>query len=384
VLQYAARAVQLGQQLFGRDCEEEFLKRLELVQSNISEFGNGRDIYERFVRPAMLDLPGVAAHYAISSFFDGYKQWDDIYSYEARLRDVGTIESHGAKLSAGMVEIRSRITHAQLDFNFAVLHAGGHNLRAGVCEAHEEFHHFANEARQRLSEGGFNSCLRALEHYFGGETYSLKSLFRDKRKRIVTQIVDSTLAHIDQLYGDVYEHNVTLIDFLRELAMPLPPMLRVSSEFVLSNEIRRSLGSERLDCERLQCLIESALQKGIPLDGSVSVALRERLDRTMNAWSIDPFDIYALRELEVLIALLRAVSTEADLWRAQNTYYQLMRAIEHIKLRSTSNTSVRMFRSLGDSLGIAVPETVLPAIENEAAAIPVPQSPELQLSAPAE
>jgi hypothetical protein len=31
-----------------------------------------------------------------------------------------------------------------------------------------------------------------------------------------------------------------------------------------------------------------------------------------------------------------------------------------------------------------VPETVLPAIENEAAAIPVPQSPELQLSAPAE
>ena len=383
VLQYAARAVQLGQQLFARDCEAEFLKRLELVRSNISEFGNGRDIYERFVRPAMLDLPGVAAHYAISSFFDGYKQSDDIYSYEARLRDVSTIESHGAKLSAGLVEIRSRITHAQLDFNFAVLHAGGHNLRAGVCEAHEQFHHFANEVRQRLCESGFNPCSRTLEHYFGAETYSLKSLFRDERKRIVTQIVDSTLADIDKLYGDVYEHNLTLIDFLRELAMPLPPILRVSSEFVLSNEIRRSLSGEKADCERLQCLIESAMQKGIALDGSVNVALRDRLDCAMSAWSIDPFDVQALRELEVLVPLLRTVSTEADLWQAQNTYYELMKSLKHINLRSVSNISGKLFRSLGDSLGIAVPETVLPTIEQEAV-IPVPQSPELQLSVSAE
>jgi alpha-amylase/alpha-mannosidase (GH57 family) len=60
VLQYAGRAVQLGQQLFGGQREEQFLKRLEAVHSNIPEFGNGRQIYERFVTPAMLDLPGVA------------------------------------------------------------------------------------------------------------------------------------------------------------------------------------------------------------------------------------------------------------------------------------------------------------------------------------
>src|SRR2546425_969689 len=82
-------------------------------------------------------------------------------------------------------------------------------------------------------------------------------------KRIVTQIVDNTLADIAKLYGEVYEHNVTLIDFLRDLAMPLPPILRVSSEFVLNNEIRRSLSGEKVDCERLQRLIELASQKGI-------------------------------------------------------------------------------------------------------------------------
>jgi alpha-amylase/alpha-mannosidase (GH57 family) len=383
VLQYAARAVQLGQQLFGRDCEEEFLKRLELVQSNISEFGNGLDIYERFVRPAMLDLPGVAAHYTISSFFDGYERSHSVYSYEANLRDVSTLESDGAKFSAGVVEIKSRITHARLDFNFAVLHAGGHNLRAGVCEAHQEFSDFTNEVCQRLSEDGFKSCLRGLEQYFGGETYSLKSLFRDERKRIVTQIVDSTLADMDKLYGDVYEHNVTLIDFLRDLAMPLPPMLRVSSEFVLSNDIRRSLSSEKIDCERLQRLIASAMRKGIVLDASVNVALRERLDRTMNRWSIDPFDIETMSELEVLIPLVRAVSDEADIWQAQNTYYELMRTLNHLSPGSICNTSLELLRSLGHSFGIAVPEPFLPAIEKKVTVISAPP-PELQLSASAE
>ena len=381
VLQYAARAVQLGQQLFGRDCETEFLKRLELVQSNIFEFGNGRDIYERFVRPAMLDLPGVAAHYAISSFFDGYEESDSIYSYEARLRDVSTFESEGAKLAAGVVEIRSRITHAQLDFNFAVLHAGGHNLRAGVCEAHEEFSNFIKEARLRLSESGVNGGLRALDHYFRGEIYSLKSLFRDERKRIVSQIVDGALADIDKLYADVYEHNVTLIDFLRDLAMPLPPILRVSSEFVLNNEIRRSLSGEKIDCERLQRLIESATQKGIALDGSVKLALRGRLDRTMNRWSIDPFEVQTLSELEVVIPILRAVSFEGDLWEAQNTYFELMKAIAPLKPDSIGKTSFELFGRLGKSLGIAVPEAVVPAAENKLPVISVPPAPELQLSA---
>jgi len=380
VLQYAARAVQLGQQLFGKDCEEEFLKRLELVHSNVPDFGNGRDIYERFVRPGMLDLPGVAAHYAISSFFDGYEQSDSIYSYQAHLRNVSTFQSDGARLAAGVVEIRSRITHAQLDFNFAVLHGGGHNLRAGVCEAHEEFSDFTTEARQRLSDEGFNGCLRTLDHYFGGETYSLKSLFRDERKRIVSQIVDSAVADIDKLYGDVYEHNVTLIDFLRDLAMPLPPILRVSSEFVLNNSIRRAISSERVDFERVRLLIRRAAQTGVALDEGVKLALGERLERTMYRWSNEPFVLQTLSELEQLISLLQAAPFETDFWDAQNTYYESMKAVMQSKPKDPGDPWREVFGRLGNSLGIAVPRMALVASEKKFAVATVPPAPELQLS----
>jgi len=385
VLQYAARAVQLGQQLFARDCEEEFLKKLDLVRSNITEFGNGRYIYERFVRPAMLDLPGVGAHYAISSFFEGYDQSDSIYSYQARLRDVSVIEHDKLKLAAGTVVIRSRITHAQLDFNFAVLHAGGHNLRAGVCEAHYEFPQFTKEARLRLCNSGSSACAQTFDHYFGTETYSLKSLFRDERRRIVTQIIDSTLADIDKLYGDVYEHNVNLIGFLRELAMPLPPILRVSSEFVLNNAIRRCLRTEEIDFERLRVLMKMAAQTGIALDDSVKSALRERLDRTMDAWSRDPFALQKLSEVERLIPFFRAAPLKpAGLWQAQNTYYQLLKEIMDMKVGTPDDTWRQLFRSLGESLGIAVPQMFLPAEEKKFNVASVPQELQLQLSGHAE
>ncbi len=380
VLQYAARAVQLGQQLFARDCEEEFLERLELVRSNIPEFGNGRDIYERFVRPAMLDLPGVAAHYAISSFFDGYLQTDSIYSYEAYLNNVRTCEREGVKLATGAVNIRSRITHARLDFNFVVLYAGGHNLRAGICEAHDEFRDFIKDASHRLSGGDFNDCLRGLDHYFGSATYSLKSLFRDKRRSIVTQIVDAALTNIDKLYGDVYEHNVTLIAFLRELAMPLPPILRVSSEFVLNNSIRGAVSSEKIDFERVQLLISMAAQTKVALEDSVKSALHGRLERTRERWLKEPLVLQTLSELDQLIELLQAAPFESDLWRAQNSYYEVMNVVRHLKTSAPGEAWLRIFRSLGTRLGIALPQIAVAAAgEGKFSAAAVPHTPQVEL-----
>jgi alpha-amylase/alpha-mannosidase (GH57 family) len=55
VIQYAGRAVQLAQDLFGGGVEEGFLKILEQAKSNIPEQGDGRLIYERLVRPAMIE-----------------------------------------------------------------------------------------------------------------------------------------------------------------------------------------------------------------------------------------------------------------------------------------------------------------------------------------
>jgi len=87
VLRYAGRAVQLAEDLFGPPIEEQFLSRLEQAWSNISGMGNGRDVYERFVRVGVVGLPGVAAHYAISSLFNGYRGRSSAYCYRLDLQE---------------------------------------------------------------------------------------------------------------------------------------------------------------------------------------------------------------------------------------------------------------------------------------------------------
>ena len=371
VLQYSARAVQLGQQLFAKDLEDQFLSRLEAVRSNIPEFGNGRNIYDRFVRPVMLDLPGVAAHFAVSSFFEGYRESDSIYSYGADLQGVQTFAQGKLNLSVGRARITSRITHAFVDFDFAVLYAGGHNLRAGIAPAHRDFAAFVEQVRALLPDCDFQSLAPVFEHYFGNEIYSLKSLFHDERRRIVSQIVDSKLADIDRLYSDVYEENISLIGFLREIGMPLPRILRVSSEFVLKNEIRRCLENDEIDLSRMSQLLDTARHHDISFDANLPAAFHRRVELMMTAWKQSPLDLKALEQLQPIVELMRVAPFEADLWTAQNNFYEVMILVAALTPDDCSSEWLTEFRRLGESLGISVPKPFM--------RLPVPAEPEPEL-----
>ena len=353
VFQYAARAVQLGEQLFGGEWEEEFLKRLQNVHSNISDFGNGRNIYERFVRPAMLDLPGVAAHYAISSFFEGYEPAVSIYSYRADLLNVQKFENGRLRLATGQARITSRVTHAQLDFSFAVAYSGAHNLLAGICPVHQDFASFVEHLRAAPA-AEFNHCVRLLQSYFGADVYSLRSLFHDERRRILGQIVETTLSNLDEVYRDVYEHNTSLIAFLRELRLPMPPILQVSSEFTLQNAVKRALSAEEIGFDELRRLLESSKREGISLDGNLKSEFHRRLNQLISRWAKDPFELEYLRDVQRLVSALSGMEFEANLWKAQNTYYELMSSISSLKDFDVDEEWRRAFQDLGTTLGMAV------------------------------
>ena len=83
VMQYAARAMQLAQDIFGDHREQHFLERLAKAPSNLDSFKNGAEVYERYVKPATVNLLGVGAHFAISSLFFGFQDHSIIYCYEA-------------------------------------------------------------------------------------------------------------------------------------------------------------------------------------------------------------------------------------------------------------------------------------------------------------
>ena len=64
-------------------------QKLSLAKSNIPEFRDGAHIYERFVKPTVVDLHKVGAHYAISSVFNSYPEEARIYCYTVSRRISG-------------------------------------------------------------------------------------------------------------------------------------------------------------------------------------------------------------------------------------------------------------------------------------------------------
>ena len=356
VLQYAARAVQLSEQLFGGDIEGPFLQRLESVQSNIVEFGSGRNIYERFVRTAMLDMFGAAAHYAISSLFDGYFKRESIYGYSADLHDAQVFGEGKKKLAIGSACLTAQSTRAQLDFNFAVLCHGDHRLLAGISpnSPDQEFQSFTQQASEMFSRGEVAGCWSAIEFYFGERTYSLKSLFRDEQQRIISQLLSASLADIDEISRKVHEQHASQIGFLTERHVPLPAVMQTLGQFVLGNAIRRSLEEEKPDFDQIRKLLEIARRDGLSLtDSSLNSALHIRLRSTLRRWRQKPTDLATMQALEALVSLGRVAPFNADLWEAQNQYYETMATLSVRGRLPVDATWLRQFQKLGEDMGIA-------------------------------
>ena len=99
VIQYAGRAAQLAEELFGDHRESLFIEKLSQAKSNIPEHRDGGRIYQKFVQPAFVDLRKVGAHYAIRSLFEPYETDTQVYRYNVE-RQAGSIVRRGEKQRA--------------------------------------------------------------------------------------------------------------------------------------------------------------------------------------------------------------------------------------------------------------------------------------------
>jgi hypothetical protein len=359
ILQYAARALQLGRQAAGEDREEGFLQRLQEAWSNVPGCGNGRHVYERFVKPVMLDLVGVGAHYAISSMFSAYRSNDSIFCYRVALEKSQVLESGKTKFAAGVASITSETTDTSLRVGFGVLHFGDHNLSAGVrpLDGAPWFEEFADQACRTFSGADLPACLRLIDRYFSGSIYSLKSLFHDERKRILNLIVESTLNDAEGLFRRVYDEHAPLMCFLSELQVPLPPILRLTTEFVLAKAARRALADQATELDEVRALLDAVRRSGFSLDASnLESGLRQRLNALVERWMRNPGNLETLEEVENVVALSRIQPFGLNLWKSQNAYYELSQALTGNGQGTVNEEWLRHFRGLGQWLGVALPE----------------------------
>ncbi|HET8667236.1 MAG TPA: DUF3536 domain-containing protein [Terriglobales bacterium] len=360
VIFYAGRAIQLARDLFDDSFEEQFLEHLAQAKGNLAEHVDGADIYRKWVKPAMVDLLGVGAHYAISSLFDGYGQQNAIYCYDVNVENYEDREYGRAHLAIGHVRTRSRITLESAEVSFGVLHFGDHNLNAGVrlFQGAESYERMQREISDTFASGDLAATLRQLDRNFEGTAYSLKSLFRDEQRRILGVITEEVLTDAGTSYRHIYELHAPLMRFLSELHMPLPNVLQLTAEFVINASVRQALSEGDIAVDRVRGLLDTAARERINLDSTgFGFLLNKRIQGLTQEFLRDPEDLDRLQQLNSLVHLARSLPFGVDLWKAQNGLYSLLRTLYPEMIRRNSDASrywIEQFTSTAEELNLRV------------------------------
>ena len=360
VMQYAARAIQLGTMLFGNHREEHFMELLAYAPTNIPDYLNGAEIYRRFVKPAMVDLLGVGAHYAISALFRNFEQHSAIYSYEVNLLDSRKLQSGRMQLAVGRANICSRITRNQSDVTFGVLHLGDNNVIAGVREFRggPDYNLLLRDTEAAFARVDIADMIRALDRHFDQTAYSLKSLFKDERRRVVGRLLESVVDEAEAMYRQIYDSHASLMRFLGEIHMPYPRVLSVTAEFVVNSALRRSFEDDPLDIMKITALLDTARRENLSLDvPGLSYALTGRINSLMQAFAAMPADTETLERMNTIFSLIQSLPFRLNLWKVQNLYYGLSQSLYPEMAERKDQRSrewVRLFSDLGQKLGITL------------------------------
>jgi alpha-amylase/alpha-mannosidase (GH57 family) len=326
-IQYAGRMVQLAEELFANDIEQRFLEKLALAKSNIPEHADGAVIYRKFVKPASVDLLKVGAHYAMSSLFESYPDKTRIFAYSVDNKDYRLKRSGKMRLAFGKARFISEITQDSEMLMFGVLHFGDHNLHGGVAlhRSEEAYRDLNKSIRDAFSSSDLAATIHCLDQGFAGHTYSLKNLFRDEQRKVLTEVLESTVEHSFSVARDLYADQAPLLRFMSDCGIPIPRELKASAEVALNGLLRQALAAPELDQTAIQGQLEEMRIAGIPLDQTgLEIVLRRNLEKGADHFFEDPRDLGRLTKFRENLVVARSLPFPLVLWSLQNRCYEVL------------------------------------------------------------
>ena len=365
VIGYAGRVVQLAEELFKVTFEEPFLEKLAMAKSNLAEYGDGANIYNRYVKPSIIDLEKVGAHYSISSLFSPYGERADIFSYSVKRLDYHTGEAGKLRMALGQARFTSKVTQESEVLTFWVVHFGDHNVAGGVqpVEQLTGYQDLLDRMSDSFERVDIPEVVRLLDKRFG-KTYSLRSLFRDEQRRIVRFILSNTVAEAEAAYLQLYEHHAALMRFIARLGTPMPREFTAAIEYGINSLLRRACSSDELDPVRIGGYLREAAASNVTLDRTtLEFSLRQKIEALSTRFAADPSNIEKVQELKEGLKIARQMPFPVDVWTAQNHVYAIQAGLyQRMRRRAQRGDSrakawTEAYVQLSELLSIKVPNT---------------------------
>lgn len=318
---YAARAIQLARDITRHDLEPEFLEMLKLVPSNLPEYGNAANAYNKFVKPSIVDIHRVGAHYAVSSLFTEYPEQSKIYSFGVKSEYFETFEAGKQSLAIGKALLTSEVTLEEETIAFAVLHLGDHHLFGGVRQfgSDEDFMAMRDEIVEAFQKSRVHEAIVLMDKHYGTHNYSFWHLFKDDQKKILNMVLSQTMSNIEVAFRQIYENNYPVLQAMKELSIEPPRALKYTGDYTVSLDLERIIQQEDIDVRELRQIAVSITNLSVEVDRvRLNYMVEVRINAMMERFNAQPKDLLLMENIIKYIRAVKEVQLTPDLWRAQN------------------------------------------------------------------
>ena len=369
VIDYASRALQLSEGVVEGDLEKAFLERLREAKSNLRENHDGLWIYQNFVLPIRLDLVKVGAHYAFSSLYEEYEEHSQIYCYAIAREEYTKMSNPDAVVAMGRIHVASEITEEFACLTFCVVRLGSHDFKGGVVDQCDPsaYASMREEMSAAFDKGLYTDLIGLMDKHFGTHSYSLINLFSDEQRKILNVIINQNMEESISSYQEMYERSRSLMEFVREIGVPVPHIFLAAAQPALNEALKRALTQEEIDVEAVQRIVGQIRNWGVAVDSpETEYFLRRHIESLSDLLVQDPFDLKLMARIQKTMDLLNEVPINIVLWQVQNGYYAMAKNVYADYLARSregegeAEVWIDSFRKLGETfrfnLGAVLPQ----------------------------
>lgn len=364
ILQYALRAMDYGHDVLNLNLHDEFTRRLSEAPSNVYE--NGAVSYRQTVIPSRVNLERVATHFAVSSLFEPNPETLDLFNYTASVEFFEKIEAGTPQFATGQIIIRSRLTHAEKMFSFAVLYLGQQHIIGNLSGSMNKstFDAMHERTTTAFRAANLGEVIGILQEYFGPEKFTLASLFTDEKIKIIRDITAHSLSLAEANFRNVFNDNYQLMNGLQDAGLPLPDTWRNVASYVLNADLLEFFKSREIKDTRILRRISGDLRRwNVKLGDEEAVrhAIGERIYREIQNIAIEESSLPRVRWLNDVLAIVQEMGLKPVIWKSQNVFYLLTKGYRKGQWVFVNEEWKEAFKRLSERLKVRL--TVVAAVK---------------------
>lgn len=353
IMKYAARVIQLAQDFTDNDFETKYLEILSAAQSNYKEIGNGKDIYERFVKPSVITEKQIVSLWAVSSLYEDVEDEEDVYCYTITKKSYKKVQKGDSHFVVGHVEVQSKVTLERHNLIFALLQYTGGDFHCAIKEYDEEYPEMQKELIRTYMVNPLTEIIRALDGYFGKEYFTLKDIFIEERRKILQILMRERLDEFAKTYEDIYNEGKSSVLHLQALGLDIPNEFKIAAQYTLTRQFNELFTGSNgfIDEDIIQSASDinfEAKRIGITLDKTLtskifSKKVAQNINRLVYSMEYQQADV-----THELLDTIEKLEIKADISEAQNLFYTRVVSkfddmIEHTNCQSDVNLMEQLF-----------------------------------------